>query len=187
MRTLLLCLAALLLATIAQAAAPAVTEPDVLRMMDGVPPSKRAPETARYAWQGAGEARAVAHAIAAHAPDCREAARMVVWGVFESGLRSSAVGDGGKSVGVWQLQKKIVGDEVARDPMRAAGAWLAFARASRAACAASPPELRLAALAGGDCAHALEEVAKRERIAARISAEVCAPAGASGEAGSAAP
>jgi hypothetical protein len=146
-----------------------VDEALVLRMMRAVPAVETGADLAPgYPWDRVGHARAVARAVAASAPTRQEAADLVVWGIFESALRADARGDDGRSLGVWQLSTLAAPPEVALDPMRAAPVWLELAAASRRACASSPPELQLAALAGGTCQRALSKVALRERIALRV-------------------
>jgi len=93
-------------------------------------------------------------------------ALMVVYAAYESALRPCAVGDGGKSLGVWQLQG--VARAIACDPQRAAAHWFAAARASSALCGALPEEERLAALASGDCQHARRLVRERYALARRL-------------------
>lgn len=145
----------------------AVTKGEALALMRTVPAREKLPDGPGYRWDRVGHADEVAESVSLAAPTRYWAGRMVVYAIFESGLKTDAVGDGGKSLGTWQLSSKVVSREVAFDPARAAGVWLRMAQASEAKCKESPPELRLAALASGDCHVALAKVSARERVVAR--------------------
>jgi hypothetical protein len=140
--------AALLSSTTAQADKQVPVDA-ILAMMDTVPSAPGNPRSTAYRWSRKPSAPAVAHAIARVAPDREWAARMVVYAIHESGLSACASGDGGKSLGTWQLQG--VSTETACDPQKAAPVWLAMARRSMADCSALPPAERLAELVSGSC------------------------------------
>ena len=125
---------------------------DVLAMMGTVPAAPGDPKSAAFRWDRTPGADRVARAISATAPDREWAARMVVYAVHESGLKTECVtGDGGESHGTFQL--KGVPEAVACDPMLAAPVWLAKAQKSMEDCSALPAYERMAELASGSCAH----------------------------------
>ena len=144
---------------------PPVTPEDVLAMLSRIPGRVNDDRSDAYRWETKRGAPAVARAIAASAPSRLWAARMAVYAVGESGLRTSpcVTGDGGKSLGVWQLSD--VGEAVACDPARAAPAWLAKAQKSFADCAALPEGERLAELASGACDRGRRLARHREVLA----------------------
>lgn len=140
----------LVLAPEAEASAVSVAGYEVMGMMDRIPGKPGdGPRGAPYAWSEKPGAPAVARAVATTAPDRTWAARMTVYAVLESGLELCAEGDGGKSLGPWQLQRAP--REVACDPARAAAEWLARARQSESDCALLPRDERLAELVSGSC------------------------------------
>ena len=97
-----------------------------------------------------------------------DAALMVEYAYQESAFRARTVGDGGKSLGAWQLQR--VTPAVGFDPMQAARIWLARAHASW--CRDNPPGTELAALASGSCERGRKLVKWRWENAARLLASV---------------
>ena len=152
---------------VATADGPAVTQDEVLAMMARVP-GKNAPGAKPYAWDRRKHAPKIAAAIAQTAPTREWARRMVVYAVRESGLEPCAVGDGGKALGVWQLQG--VGRTVACEPIRALPIWLRKAQRSIEDCAKLklPEDEQLAELLSGSCGLARKLSADREKLAREI-------------------
>jgi len=149
--------------------APAVDRPtsdDVLAMMASV--------DASGIYARVGHARQIADAIAdkAEALDgmsLRESeALMAVFAAKESANQLCPAGDGGKSLGTFQLQG--VERDVACDPGRSLPLWIAKAKWSVTFCADNAPDERLAALASGRCDRGREKVAARVRMARAIAA-----------------
>lgn len=170
------------------AAAPAADPPSaswrspiaVLRFMAEIPAceSEKIAQCLRPGgWDHIGNAREIALAISEIARDQAEADRMSIFTAFEGGMRKTAVGDGGKSKGVVQLQG--VADDVALDPRKALRAWQALGDA--VACAGDPDE-RLAALASGSCSRGRRLVRRREELRRTIRARLKARASAEAEA-----
>jgi len=98
----------------------------------------------------------------------QDAALLVVFGCYESGLHKYAHGDGGKARGFLQLQQTP--SYIAYDPPRAIDAWRIKALYSLDVCRGNPPGQRLAAVASGNCFQGRDLVAKRESLANRIAA-----------------
>ena len=147
----------------------------VLRFMALIPACEKGlvPQCVRAGgWDRIADAKEVAVAISRTARTEEEADRMSVWTAFEGGMRKMALGDGGKSKGVVQLQN--VPDEVAYDPAAALRAWQQLSDAS--ACADNPPDERMA-WAWGGCAWKVSRAGARHReevrraVRARIDAE----------------
>jgi len=138
---------------------------DVLEMMAKVPPAG--------AYVRTGHARQIAEAIADHATaleglSLRETeALLVVYAARESANTLCVKGDGGRSLGTFQLQG--VSEGVACDPAQAVTAWLGRASASIALCASNAPEERLAALASGSCDHGRLVARARMLLARQIA------------------
>lgn len=108
--------------------------------------------TARYA--------EIAADIADTSHDPKTQALLVAIAVHESGLRldidlGQTLGDGGRAVGLWQLQG------VSHHLSRREEADIALARIQRSfvACAGNGPRFQLAAYASGSCARGLHESA----------------------------
>jgi hypothetical protein len=99
-----------------------------------------------------------------------DAALLGVYAYRESSLRACASGDGGKSLGPWQLQR--LPPSVACAPADAARVWLHVARASIERCAELPLPERLAALASGSCARGRRLVRWRWEQAGALLAQV---------------
>lgn len=114
-------------------------------------------------WERIGTAAKIAEAIAEVAPNRRTAAEMTVYAVFEGGNRACAVGDGGASLGPWQLQR--LSSSVACDAKQAAWIWLERAAQSRADCATLPENEQLAALSSGNCGHGHVLARRRDALA----------------------
>ena len=149
--------------------APAIERPspsDVLAMMAEV--------DASGIYARVGHAREIADAIAEKAEaldglSLRESeALMVVFAAKESANQLCPVGDGGKSLGTFQLQG--VTADVACHPTLAIPVWIARAQASLALCTGNAPDERLAALASGRCDRGRKKVAARVRLARQIAA-----------------
>jgi hypothetical protein len=166
MLKILLILAVLTTATGLGAETERPTRTDVLQMMARIPAKARPSVPGRY--DQSGDASTVAQAIAVSAPDRETAALMAVFAAYESSNERCAVGDHGKSLGAWQLQK--VEPEVACDPMRAAPIWLARKADSEAKCANLPPDERLAMLASGSCDFGRAISRRRMQIARSLTA-----------------
>lgn len=155
----------ILLFLFASQLAPVVTQREVLAMMAEIPNCERAC-AAKGAYATAGDAAEVALAISLSARSRKEAAEEAVYAAYESGNRKLAVSPDGRDRGAWQLRDA---GEAAFDPARAVLLWRAAADASRALCAANPPEERLAALASGSCSAGRQKVRLRDAVAERIA------------------
>jgi len=155
---------ALLVSLAAPAAAdgPAVTADEVLAMMARVPGRPGDPRSTAYRWDKKRGAPSVARAIAQTAPTREWAARMTVYAIHESGLQLEpcASGDGGKSLGPWQLGG--VREAVACDPDKAAPIWLAKARTSAQDCVKLSPDEAMAELVSGSCGKGRQLARRRE-------------------------
>jgi hypothetical protein len=121
-------------------------------------------------WDRIGAASEVAAAISLTARSREEAERMSEYAVFESSLVKRAIGDGGKSRGVFQLQR--VSDEVAFTPLLAAKAWLQLEDAVW--CTGNAPDEELAALASGSCQKGRTLVRRREALRRQLDARLLA-------------
>jgi hypothetical protein len=156
------CVLLVSLAAPAAADGPTVTVDEVLSMMTRVPGRPGDPRSVAYRWDKKKGAPAVARAIAATAPTRTWAARMVVYAIHESGLQLDpcASGDGGKSLGPWQLGG--VREEVACDPAKAAPVWLTMARTSAQDCVKLPPDEAMAELVSGSCGQGRQLSRRRE-------------------------
>jgi hypothetical protein len=150
---------------------PKATSPEVLSWMAEIPAcesEKRGCERAGR-WNKIGIAPEIAQAIASVAPTRSAASLMTVYEVWEGGNARCAEGDGGRSLGPFQLQDRA--REIACDPMSAARVWLRMAEYSWKTCEKKglPPDERLAQLASGSCDRAREKVRKRAELARRIA------------------
>jgi hypothetical protein len=134
---------------------------EVLSWMSRLPVTETAQRSGH--WDRIGNAASIADAIAEVAPDRRTAAEMTVYAVFEGGNRACAVGDGGKSLGPWQMQRLPA--SVACDARQAAAVWLERAAKSRIDCAALPENEQLAALSSGNCGHGHVVSRRRDALA----------------------
>ena len=140
----------------------ALTTDDVLAMMDRAPAHELGKTP--YRWSRQGQANRIAAAIAKVAQSRDEAGDLVVFDLFESNNRLSAVGDHGQSHGPWQLSTKRARPEVARDPEKAAAIWLELAARSRKDCANLPEDERLAEVASGSCERGRVLARRRARL-----------------------
>jgi hypothetical protein len=167
MKILALLAIAVCITTTANAAPEtSVSVDDVLSMAAQIPP-EQSPHSKPAGFHKSPDAQAVAAGIAANASSREEAALMVVYAAYESGLSILARGDGGKSRGPFQL--KYVPDSVAYDPTAAAHYWLYLAGKSRELCSKNPEDEQLASLASGYCNVARTKVRLRAETARRIS------------------
>jgi hypothetical protein len=141
-----------------------VSADDVLAMMSRLPVTETSHTLGH--WERIGNATQIAYAIATVAPDRTTAALMVTYSAFEGGNRKCAVGDGGRSLGPYQLQR--VSPAIACDPMKAATEWLARATASVEACSDLPEDERLSAYVSGNCEHGHVLARRRATIAKAI-------------------
>lgn len=140
----------------------ALTTDDVLAMMDRAPAHELGKTP--YRWSRQGQANRIAAAIAKVAQSRDEAGDLVVFDLFESNNRLSAVGDHGQSHGPWQLSTKRARPEVARDPEKAAAIWLELAARSRKDCAKLPEDEQLAEVASGSCERGRVLARRRARL-----------------------
>ena len=121
----ILCLAALVLTlpltlSAAPEPEPKATAPEVLSWMAKIPAcesDKPGCERAGH-WDKIGIAPEIAQAIVGAAPTRSAASLMTVYEVWEGGNARCAEGDGGRSLGPFQLQDR--GREIACDPASAA-------------------------------------------------------------------
>lgn len=152
---------------------PAMSEKEILQFLHEVPvceDQKRKVCQRPGGWDQIGAAREVAVAISATARSRDEAERMSIYACFEGGMVRRAIGDGGASRGVFQLQR--VSDEVAFTPLLAARAWLALEDAVW--CNGNAPDEELAALASGSCQKGRTLVRRREQLRRSIDARLLA-------------
>ena len=98
--------------------------------------------------------RPILSAIEATAPDADTARIMLVWGIRESSLRNSAVGDGGRSR-CW-LQIQGLGD---LDELNCAKAWIGTLRYAEQTCGSR--RAALGSIASGHCGGAPKLVQRR--------------------------
>jgi hypothetical protein len=156
---------ALTFAIDARAQESAVTIDEVLAMMALVPVQgllgKRPSEWRPAGFERSKDAPEIAKAIAEKAQDRVWASRLVVFGAYESGYYTRAVGDGGRSYGFLQLGNTSAW--IAFDPRRAIDAWMVKAQYSLDHCGT------LAAVASGNCQGGLQLVQFREDIAQKVS------------------
>jgi hypothetical protein len=148
------------------------TSDDVLSMMARIPNEcalyDKCPMTPA-GFERSRDARRIANVIADGVKDEDDpwgrAALATVYVAFESDVQACPrAGDGGHSHGGWQLWDP-------QDPLAACNPRLAFplwmrrVRASETACAANPPDERLAQLASGSCTKGRVKVRKRAELA----------------------
>jgi hypothetical protein len=145
----------------------AATVDEVLAMMDRAPAVERG--TAPHRWSRMGDAKRIAVAIVKTARSSADVGDLVVYDLYESGNRASAVAvhppDAGHSYGAWQINEAQAPKEVTLDPMKAAPLWLGIAARSRTACAHLPPDEQLAAVASGNCDHGRQLAGRRAKLA----------------------
>lgn len=144
------------------AKAEAVTADDVLEMAARIPHEAAADMSRPAGFEKSSDALAIAAAVARVATSREEAATLIVYAAYESGLRIKAHGDGGKSRGPWQL--KYVSDAVAFSPVAAAKYWLWLAGESARICKANVEDERLASLASGYCDRGRAKVRHRAEV-----------------------
>lgn len=146
------------------AAEPAVSLADVLAMQARIPNCEiGCTETGAYAT--AGDALAVAKAIAHAAKAPHDAALAALYAAWESANRKRARGDRGLARGIWQLHADPA---IADDPERAVFYWFDLARRSRALCHDLPEPEQLAALVSGSCERGRALARRRDEIARGI-------------------
>lgn len=95
-----------------------------------------------------------------------EAALMLTYAYFESRFKICAVGDHGRSLGLFQMQR--LNKEIACDPSQAARIWLIRAHEAYEQCRGNLEEARLASLASGNCQHARVLTTHRVRVASAL-------------------
>lgn len=121
------------------------------------------------------DARRIADAIARTADGAitgdkaLDASVMATFSSYESGNNASAVGDGTKAKGAWQLH--FVDDAVAFDPEQAVTWWRSIAVGTMkvGACATNPPDEKLAGIAGS-CTYEPARRKVRQRVQAARAA-----------------
>ena len=172
MYKLILVFFALTFVSVDAQAQEALTADDVLAMIAEVP-------VQLGHWRRAGfdkkpDAPVIAAAIAATADGSllgtvrEDAALMVVYAAYEGGMRKCpAAGDGGKSWGVFQMQRSPW--KIACTPALAAAEWLQRAQYSMQTCSSLPLEEQLASLASGSCGHGRQLVRRRVEVARRVA------------------
>lgn len=96
---------------------------------------------------------------------------MAIFSSYESGNKADAIGDGGKSLGAFQV--RYASPEVAFDPARAVLWWRSIAVGSLKACEKNDPDERLASVAGG-CSYPSARRKVRQRV--KIARELVSPA-----------
>lgn len=111
-------------------------------------------------------AEAIADGVKGEVDPWGRAALGAVYSSDESANQRCRVGDGGQSVGAWQM--KGLSKDAACTPAREFPLWLAAVRRSEAACAHNAPDERLAALASGSCDHGRQKVRFRAVLARKI-------------------
>lgn len=148
----------------------AVTVEDALLMMDAMPAKEMDVNGPPHRWSHQGQANRIAAAISAHAGTSEQGTYLVVYDIFESNNLRTAVGDGGKSHGPWQLGEEHAKREVAEDPDQAAPIWLALADKSRRDCADLPEDDQLAELASGNCGAGRALARRRAKLVRRAIA-----------------
>lgn len=107
------------------------------------------------------DAAEIAAAIAVGASSREEAALGVVYAAYESANRKCAHGDGGKSLGTWQMQR--LSETVACTPALAFPIFLERARLSLAHCGT------MAEYVSGNCDHGRDKAARRAELVARLA------------------
>jgi hypothetical protein len=147
---------------------------DVLDLMDRVPAAELARDQKPYPWHGVHDARRIAALIARVATSREQAAKLVVWGAFESGYSINAAGDCDPPVhgqlgtchsfGWLQLSDKQIAPALARDPEVAVRTWLANSDRSQSDCGGLPEDERDAQLASGNCGAGRQLSARRARV-----------------------
>lgn len=154
-----------------------ITAAFVLSVMAHIPPTELSPS--EYRWDKLPAASDIAGGIA-DAVNADEdplfidrkstAILMAVYAAFEGGMQRCAIGDNGKSRGVFQLSAERFSIATACVPQFAAKAWLSLAHGVY--CTALSSEEGLAALASGNCDHGRRLVRRRALLAIRLAAEV---------------
>jgi hypothetical protein len=155
------------------ASAKVVSGVEVLEMMERVPSEcslmRRPPHwcpRGPAGFERGRDARLIASAISSVAKSREEAALLAVFSSYESGNFARAVGDGGRSLGAWQIQGIGAG---AFDPYFAASYWLDLANRNIKGCWRNAPDERLASLASGSCFKARAKVRLRVRLARELA------------------
>lgn len=123
---------------------------------DGIPSGyDRAPFAQRYA-------EVIAEGVKGEEDPWKWASLGAVYGAYEGGYQKECpVGDGGKSLGNFQLQGVDV--SIACDPAKSFRAWLSKAHA--VICKDLPEDEALSALTSGNCDHARLKTSRRARVA----------------------
>jgi hypothetical protein len=116
-------------------------------------------------------AAAIAQGVTQESDPWKWASLGVVYEVYESANRRCAIGDGGKSLGPWQLQGVDV--SIACNPSRAFAAWLTLAHT--VTCKDLPEDEELSALASGSCNKAHKKVSHRADVAREVRVKVLSP------------
>lgn len=113
------------------------------------------------------DAAKIARAVAETARTVPEAALMVVFAEAESSLHARAVGDSGRSLGAWQMQR--LAPRCAFDPSCAAQEFIRRIDLIRETCSMNTPDEQLAAYVSGSCSIGRKIVADRVRKARELA------------------
>lgn len=115
-------------------------------------------------------AQAISDGVVHEEQPWKRAAEGVVFAAYESGNDRCAIGDGGKSVGAFQMGG--LSRNVACDPRREFPLWLGAVKRSEQACVDNQESERLAALASGSCNRGRQKVRNRENYAIQLVKKV---------------
>ena len=112
-------------------------------------------------FERARDAREIAAVIAAGTSSREDAVLSAVYAAFESNNHKRARGDGGMSLGVWQMQR--LAPDVAFNPTLALPVFLERAHRSMEHCGT------MAEYVSGNCDHGRQKAAKRAELIARLA------------------
>ena len=171
---LTLAFAIALLTTVVPAHAESIEVDDVIALMAKVPNEcglyrsckwcaleDEACQLAPAGFERTRDAREIATAIAVGTSNREEIVLGVVYAAFESGNHKCAHGDGGKSLGAWQMQRSP--HSIACTPALAFAHFLNRAHRSMTHCGGS-----MAEYVSGNCDHGTVEAGKRAQLVARL-------------------
>ena len=158
------------------------TTDDVLRMMSELPAMECALDNSCKDPRGYSSghfdtlrdahlvAKAISDGVVNEEEPWKRAAEGVVFAGYESGNDRCAIGDGGRSYGVWQVQG--LSKDVACDPSREFSMWLSAVKRSETLCVDNAENERLARLASGSCDRGRRKVRNRENFAIQLVKKV---------------
>ena len=124
------------------------------------PPGDEACQLRAAGFDRSRDAREIAAVIASAAPSREDAVLSTVYAAFESANHKRARGDGGKSLGPWQMQR--LSPEVAFNPALALPVFLDRARRSMEHCGS------MAEYVSGNCDHGRQKAALRAELVAKL-------------------